>query len=355
MIESEKFANKKILLIDKQTKTRNDRTWCFWEKEKGYFENLVYKTWHDLEFKTGDESIDLDVKPYTYKMIRGIDFYNYCFGKISTQKNITISYGEIEFKADANKVLLDGKALQILNAIVFNSVLTANVNPVYHHLLQHFKGWFVEANNAFNPNRATLMDFSVSQHNGSTFIYVLPLSSSMALVEYTLFSPALLNEKEYDDELKKYVEQNLKIKDYTIAETEFGIIPMTNQPFPFYSKGMYNIGTAGGNTKPSTGYTFRFIQKQSDHIITDIINERNPTPVPSSKKYSFYDNTFLNVLATKKLSGKDVFTLLFKKNKASAIFKFLDNESTLATDISIITSLPTLKFLKAATQEIFKG
>ena len=58
----------------------------------------------------------------------------------------------------------------------------------------------------------------------------------------------------------------LGLDNYTIVEEEFGVIPMTNTNFPFFKDGMYYIGTAGGQTKASTGYTFRFIQKQA-HIL----------------------------------------------------------------------------------------
>ncbi len=97
MIDSGKFSDKKILLIDRQPKNSNDRTWCFWEKEEGYFEGLVFKSWSNLLFIAGKEPLTLDVGSYVYKMIRGIDFYNHCFSKISTQRNITVCYGNIEF------------------------------------------------------------------------------------------------------------------------------------------------------------------------------------------------------------------------------------------------------------------
>ncbi|MEO6638407.1 MAG: lycopene cyclase family protein [Ginsengibacter sp.] len=354
MIESGKFSDKKILVIDRQIKNSNDRTWCFWEKEKGYFDQLVFKTWTDLLFIADSEQIKLDVGSYVYKMIRGIDFYEHCFSKISTQKNITVCYGNIEFSNDQRHIIFNGKLLHTSTGIVFNSIVSSTRDTKYHHLLQHFKGWIIEAGNAFDPGHATLMDFSVDQQNGTTFIYVLPLSPSRALVEYTLFSPSLLTDTDYDNALKIYIENNLKIKNYSISATEFGVIPMTNQLFPFYSNGMYHIGTAGGNTKPSTGYTFRFIQKQSCNILKDLIDGKRPTQKALSKKFNFYDSTFLNVLATNKLPGKQIFTTLFKKNKASEIFLFLDNESTFTTDISIINSLPTGKFLKAGLQEMLR-
>ena len=71
------LRDKKILLIDKSEKTENDRTWCFWEKEAGAFEFLVHHRWQHLNFYMPDFADALDIAPYTYKMIRGIDFYNY--------------------------------------------------------------------------------------------------------------------------------------------------------------------------------------------------------------------------------------------------------------------------------------
>ncbi len=356
MIDSKQFIKKTFLLIDKQPKNTNDRTWCYWEKEQGYFENIVYKTWKNLSFISDDEIIKLDIAPYSYKMVRGIDFYDYCFKKISQQKNISIVYGDVVITEGKNSyVTLEGKPLTTAKALVFNSISTTHVETSYHSLLQHFKGWFIETSaDAFNNEQATLMDFSLSQHNGATFAYVLPFTASKALVEYTLFSSSLLQQDEYDKALRHYIEFNLNLKDYTITETEFGVIPMTNQLFQFYNNGMYNIGTVGGNTKPSTGYTFHFIQHQSEQIVKDILSNGKPLNQGPNKKFCFYDSTFLNVLATGKLPGKTVFTTLFKKNKAYNIFKFLDNESTVAEDISIISSLPTKQFLKAGIQELFK-
>src|SRR3954464_8569039 len=89
LLESGQFTNKKILLIDKDAKNRNDRTWCFWEAGEGLFQPIVKKQWKQLWLQADGLSKKLDLQPYQYKMIRGIDFYNYCLGKISQQRNIT--------------------------------------------------------------------------------------------------------------------------------------------------------------------------------------------------------------------------------------------------------------------------
>ena len=43
-------------------------------------------------------------------------------------------------------------------------------------------------------------------------MYVLPFSYTEALVEYTLFSKDLLEDKEYEDEIKQYLTQKKQEK-----------------------------------------------------------------------------------------------------------------------------------------------
>lgn len=357
MIDSGKFGGKNFLLIDKGPKNKNDRTWCFWEKEAGYYEAIVYKRWKELLFKSGQVSIFLDAFPYEYKMIRGIDFYEYCFSKIRLQPNIHIEYGEISF-GPGEQIKLNNEILPAGDAIVFNSIYLppAKKEKNKFYLLQHFMGWVIETPaDEFNAGRATLMDFSVPQEGGTAFAYVLPLLANKALVEFTLFTEKLLPKERYEAQLREYINKQLNIRDFTVTEREFGIIPMTNSRFTAFENGLFNIGTAGGQTKASTGYTFRFIQKQAVRIVEDLIQNGYPDKkTRSNKRFHFYDSTLLHILSKNKLEGKEVFTRLFKKNKASAIFTFLDNESNVKEELKIISTLPTREFLSAGIREFFK-
>lgn len=353
MVDSGKFANKKILLIDRSEKTKNDRTWCFWEKDNGYFENLVYKQWQNLSFHCPDYSKELDNYPYRYKMIRGIDFYNYCLKKINDQPNINRLYGEVELRLDSDSkliILVDQNPIDIEGAIIFNSIYKGeNIRGNDIHYLQHFKGWIINTHSKkFDAAKAVLMDFRVHQRNGTSFVYVLPLSENRLLVEYTLFSPELLRQDQYDTELKHYVSQILQIDDYNVEEEEFGIIPMTTAKFNFEENGYFNIGTAGGQTKASSGYTFQFIQKQADRILRQMISA---TPIrlaaQNTRRFNYYDHVLLEVLAHSKLNGDQVFGRLFSRNKGARVFKFLDNETSLAEEIKIMSTLQFIPFLKA--------
>jgi lycopene beta-cyclase len=356
LIQSGKFHDKRILLADKGPKTQNDRTWCFWETDTGHFESIVYKRWEKMWFHDIGFSRLLEILPYQYKMIRGIDFYNYCFDSISRQKNIDIVYGAVqEMRTENNRAILvlDGvtkEADYIFNSIVFEK---PELKKNEYYMLQHFKGWIVETSQpAFNPQEATMMDFRMEQQAGTTFVYVMPITETKALVEYTLFTNELLPPKQYDDALKRYLHKYLKIENYKLLDEEFGVIPMTNHRFPSNQDKVIHIGTAGGQTKGSSGYTFKFIQKHSKAIAEQLIKTGNPAVSVFSKRHHFYDSVLLNILNHKKLSARQIFTPIIKKNKPQHLLRFMDNESSLSEDLKIISSLPTWPFLKAAFRQM---
>jgi len=353
MITSGKFNDKKILLLDKAPKTSNDRTWCFWEKKHGFFEEFVYRKWNQLWFHSESFSSQLEAGDYQYKMIRAIDFYKWCFKIIEEQQNIDVLYGDVRFEVTGNKTLLyiNNEFTCTEGATIFNSIpARLPPNGRFLYLLQHFKGWFIETDKAaFDPKKATLMDFRVHQRNGTSFMYVLPLSENRALVEYTLFTKTILQADEYELELKNYVHSLTHGCKYKITEQEFGVIPMTNARFPFFENGIYHIGAAGGQTKPSTGYTFQFIQKQSEQIVECLVTGQDLRYLPPpSPRFHFYDTVLLQLLHEEKLTGREIFSRLFERNKAFQIFKFLDNETNLTEELRLISTMQFWPFLKAA-------
>ena len=357
ILNDKKLKDKKILLLDKNSKTSNDRTWCFWEKGKGFFQSIVYKEWQNLYLYTHELTKELIIDPYTYKLIKGIDFYNHCLENIKRYPNVHFMQADVEDIVSDEKetfVLVDGR--KIYGQYIFNSIIFKRpaLSSNQYWLLQHFTGWFIETTEPiFDAESATLMDFRTGQEKGTAFFYVLPFSATTALVEYTLFSASLLAENEYEEALKHYIEIQLKIKNYTIRQKEFGVIPMTNYSFAGTNNHIINIGTAGGQTKASSGYTFNFIQKHSKDIVKGLSGSGNPTTyIGKTKRFHFYDSILLHILYHQQLKGEEIFGRLFDKNKAATVFKFLDNETSLREEITIINSLPTLPFMKAAMRQM---
>ena len=355
MIQSGKFSDKKILIVDKEEKNKNDRTWCFWETEPGLFEPLVHRRWEKLWFHSEKFSKLLSIEPFQYKLIRGIDFYNYCLELIQKHSNFEIKYGEVkDMLSNLGETSLKVGDEKFFATYIFNSILFERpaLKKGENSFLQHFKGWVIEAgSDLFVPGEATLMDLRVGQDEGVVFVYIMPFSASKALIEYTVFSKDLLSSQEYDDRLKKYINEFTGIKSYNILEEEFGIIPMTDQEFMLSEHHIINIGTAGGQTKASSGFTFKFIQEHSAAIIKKLSGNKYPVVRPA-RKFRYYDSIFLEAMQQKKISGRKIFTHLFKKNKPQLVLRFLGNKSSLAEDLKIISSLPALPFLKAAVKQL---
>lgn len=274
MLRSGQFSHKKILLLDKDHKTKNDRTWCFWEKDEGFFEEIVFRKWNTVSFFSPDFSADMIIAPYTYKMIRGVDFYTYCFTEIEKHPNVEVAYGNVkgwEYEQHAIILKFEDQETRLYDngTHVFSSLYKPEKETRKTlRLLQHFKGWLIETHEpVFDPGRAVMMDFRVHQDHGTTFAYVLPFNEKEALIEYTLFTRQILKQEQYDAELKEYIQTFIGTGTYTVKDEEFGIIPMTNEKLVFNGLDAWQIGMAGGQTKSSSGYTFQFIQKQSELIV----------------------------------------------------------------------------------------
>lgn len=351
MILSEKFNDKTILLIDENPKKTNDRTWCFWD-EKQSFDAIVSKKWDVALFADKYFQRDLELHPYQYKMVRGLDFYNLVFDLISKQENIHFTNQKvIDFEELGNHCIVKTESQNYTCNKIFNSIYNPNLvksQSKYPLMQQHFIGWFIKSKEeVFEKNKATFMDFSVEQKGNTRFMYVLPTSETEALLEYTLFSKDLLTKSAYENEIQDYIKK-LGITEYEIVEKEQGNIPMTSYKFwKHNTKNIINIGSAGGWTKASTGYTFKNTTKKSKALIQFLSNETDFRKFHKTDKFWFYDLLFLDVLYRRNDLGSTVFSSLFRKGNPSLIFKFLDEETTLWEDLQVIWKCPKGLFLRA--------
>jgi lycopene beta-cyclase len=313
---------------------------------------------HLKSFGPNFEKIE-DIAPYTYKMIRGIDFYNFCFNKIKALPNIEIIHAPIQsITTGTNCATVVANGKEFTGTYVFTSILLQEpkLTKKQNYLLQHFKGQVIETTEpVFTPRAATYMDFRVNQQHGTTFGYVLPFTTTKALVEYTLFTENTLTDEQYTEGLNNYIHEFLKIDQYTVIEEEKGIIPMTDYKFKKADGNIIYLGTAGGNTRGSTGYTFNYIQKHTKALVLALKNKQHPASIKNtiSKNAMFYDSVLLSVLASQSVPGQTVFSSILKKRKLTQVLSFLDDDNKFSNDIQIMWTQPKWPFMKAALKKWF--
>ena len=360
MIHDPFFNDKSILMIESSEKNTNDRTWCFWEKGKGEWDDILEKSWDKVSFKSNIYSENLSIAPYSYKMIRSSRLYRTVLDQLRERKNITILNDQVidikQGKLGATVHTLNGtyQTEKVINSIPFDQSYKSQQK--FSLLQQHFLGWFIETKEAcFDDSQPTLMDFTVAQKDHTRFMYILPESPYRALLEYTLFSKTLLTNEEYETEIKNYLAKK-GITNYTITEKEQGVIPMTAYQFwKHNSEHLINIGTAGGWSKASTGYTFMNITKRTRDLTEFLKTEKSFKKFHKTKKFWFYDLLLLDVLSKYNHFGAQIFGLLFKRNSIQQIFKFLDEETNFREDIKIMIGMPPLKFMRALIKRLFRS
>ena len=353
------FASKKIAIVDQDLHKGNDRTWCFWETEPDLYEEVIAHQWPKVLVQGSDMNQMMDIAPYSYKKVESADMYAFAKAQLSQHSNITFIEGkatDLIENTQTVSVTLDTKKITadyILNSIYAPDLLIKQNQKVV--LQQHFIGWFVKTlEPVFKSEVATYMDFAIPQKGNCRFMYVLPTSPNEALLEYTLFSEKLLPKSDYEEAITEYL-KNLGVTDYTIVSKEQGSIPMTTYDFTQHnSKRILHIGTAGGWTKASTGYTFKHTVKKSKVLVEFLKSGKRFTSYTLKNRWTFYDGVLLEVLAKHNERGAEIFTRMFKKGKASHIFRFLDEESSFWDELKVIWSAPKIPFIKAALRVIFR-
>ncbi|SNY95236.1 lycopene cyclase family protein [Flagellimonas pacifica] len=358
LVSDDFFSSSSILIIDLDDKTKNDRTWCFWESGSGKFDHLLHKSWPNIHFAGKELNRSSAIVPYRYKMLRGIDFYDHYVDKIKKQPNVTwVKDRVIMVEENGKKVLVTSQNGFFTGTTVFNSLFNLQkIKKQQKHplLQQHFLGWFIKAEKSvFSPEEATFMDFSIPQQGNTRFMYVLPFSETEALLEYTLFSENLLGKSEYENGIRDYMKQNFGNTAFEITAVEQGTIPMTCYKFHKHnSNRIMHIGVAGGWTKPSTGFTFYNTSKKVSALAEHLKKKKTIPKFSKKNRFWFYDLLLLDILYRDNYLGQSIFESMFKKRKPQLILKFLDEETSLWEDLKIISACPKLPFLKALWNRI---
>lgn len=352
------FKNHKIGLIEPSQKTKNDKTWSFWEVGEGKFDSIVEKEWHTVGFKSRNVSLNLALDNYRYKTIRAIDFYKWAKQQLASTSNFKFITDTVERIEATTRPKVIGENGHYTAKHVFDSRIPKAFYKRHTYTLihQHFKGWVIETPMAcFDPNIYTMMDYRYRYQNSTNFIYVLPFSKTKALIECTFFTPQLVAPHVYEDLFKTYLKTQLKLEEYRVLETEVGNIPMTDFPFwKFHKENITKIGTAGGWVKASTGYAFKHTQKKVSKIIGNIKQNHPPPKGLYSKKFRFYDKIFLKVLHDDNEKGEWIFERFYSKNTVRTMFRFLDEESSFREDVRIMKSLFSWAFIRAFFKILFR-
>lgn len=351
-----------VLVIDQSFAPHNNKTWCYWSKEKPFYPEITYKKWRKSFFSADTFDTFLYMQDFMYYCIRESDFKEFVLRELKKHSNFTLLEEAILDISGSKKkgILVTKNSDTFVGNQIFQSIIqpeSAKLSSLKYPLVQHFLGLEIKSKpGTFDPETFIIMDVDNNFDDGFAFMYVLPYSLDTALIEFTVFSKDVLKKKKYREKITTYISEKygLQENEYEILREEYGEIPMDDRKFvPSLHSHVYNIGTIAGFSKPSTGYTFTRVQKFSQKLAQSLIQAR-PIVIesPSKNRYRYYDILLLHILSTSTIESRNVFKHLFKNNSIDQIFNFLNEDGSILDDLRIMNSVPYTPFFKAIANNL---
>ncbi|MEU4160527.1 lycopene cyclase family protein [Actinoplanes sp. NPDC026670] len=354
-LDRKDLSGVRVAIVDPVHKRGQDRTWAFWGEPGSFLDPLLSASWEAVDVVTSAGRRTLPLRPLRYAMLRSGPLYELAGAAERRLGAIRITAAADRLDDDGSRVTVrDEAGAPLVHA---DWVLDSRPRPPARSgrtaWLQHFRGWWLESDRAlFEPGRAVLMDFRTPQPaRGVSFGYVLPVSERFALVEYTEFSPSVLSGDEYDAALRGYLALlGIEADAVRVREVEDGVIPMTDGVFEARpSPRVVRLGTAGGATRPSTGFTFTAMARQADRIAEQVAAGRPPVPGPAYPgRHRWMDAVQLRALDRGLVDGVAFFGRLFDRNPPERVLRFLDGTTSWREELSVMASSPLLPMMRAA-------
>ncbi|MEI8053894.1 MAG: beta-carotene 15,15'-dioxygenase, Brp/Blh family [Bacteroidota bacterium] len=344
------LKDKKILILDPDTKQNNDKTYCFWSEQNEQLtlecQHLISHQWDEVCFNRNEQE---SLLPKKYFHVAGIDVYKELRRLIDQHHLERIQSSVVELAPIENGVKV------ITDTDIWESSLVFDSRPPKYlplkkddaHLLQSFIGYVIKTDEPnSNLNCVDLMDFNVDQLGTTQFMYILPLGEGKTLVELTRFGLEPITQNEAKPILDVYITH--RFGNHQILHTEIGCIPMSTAAIAVENlPGVIPIGGRAGAVKPSTGYAFKNMFHHAEQLADSLKRNIKPAVITESSRFRYYDRLLLLILSRAPSQGKSIFEALFKKNETKNVLQFLDEKTSLLQDIRIFLTLPIKPFLKA--------
>ena len=347
--------------VDRLTDLTDDRTWCFWDRGDNPVEPALTRTWRSVAVVGPSGRRVLDLAPLRYAMLASADYYALVAGAVDAAGDAlqVVRLPAADEVADGERRALVHTAAGSVGARwVFDSRPSPPARAAVTTLLQHFRGQVVRTDrDAFDPDVHVLMDLTVPQPSrGMAFGYCLPLDRRRALVEYTEFSREVLDDAGYDSALRAYLAMALPTgaRIEAVEHVEQGVIAMSDAA---YSRRvglrLMRIGTAGGATRPSTGYTFTAMQRQARAVVADLRRGRFPIPPrPYPRRHTVMDAALLRGLAAGHVRGPQFFDRLFSRNPTPRVLDFLDGRTRPSSELALMATAPAGAMLRSGAEAL---
>lgn len=348
----------RAIAVDPRTRYDDDRSWCFWGDEPAGLEGLTARAWSDWVYQAeAGAAHPHRVDGVAYRYVRAADYYAHCRARIAASEHVELRLG-----IAAGAVRRDGEALVVsTTAGELRARWVVDTRPRRQRalLFQCFSGVEVDhggrldlAALGIGPDAVGLMTGMRADASGLGFVYVLPLSRSTALVEWTRFAPRPLRAAEVRagrDASLAALGVRLGEPGGRVLREEGGVLPMgrvADDALAPSIPGLVVAGAAGGALRDATGYGFARMQQWADDCAARLARGEAPVghpPEPFVRRQM--DRIFLQALRAHPERSAEYFERMARGVAPERLLRFLTDRARPADLLAIIASLPLLPFL----------
>ncbi|MET4694817.1 lycopene cyclase family protein [Endozoicomonas lisbonensis] len=349
-----------IVMLEASDCFNTHKTWCFWDTGAlpDYLRPLCVRHWNHWQVSTPTEQHIALSQNTPYCCIRAEDFFSFaeaCFSRSDIDVRFNSQATCIEGGLSGNTAFgarVSACGGQIHARYGVDSSIDV-CEPDNSGLFQSFYGaWVLSEKNVFNADVVGLMEEMTVIDGDLQFIYRLPLSSSLSLIEVTRFGITPVNPGQLRRYLDLYLGSQFTEGLWTIQSLEEGILPMQVSERSATRSHWLKAGIAAGHLRASTGYGFLPVQRWSQMAASALRHGKRPSSAsPIVWRYQLMDRLFLSVLRKDMSIAPDLFQNLARRCHADPFARFMTEAASFTDLLRIIYAIPQKKqFLKALFQ-----
>lgn len=339
-------AGRALRVIEPREAYSEDRAWSFWRTAPDPFEDCVRTSWNTWDVTGLGGRVRRSSQTLQYQTVGAQAFYDRAQALLDEASGAELSLGTA---AEEPRKTAQGWQIDTdTGAFTARHVIDARPPKRVPGYGQFFLGREIQTDRpVFDPNVVQLMQFRRARSAGVDFVYILPYANDHALIEVTSFAPGSPGRDVFEAWLAEEID-TLGAHQHNVLREEHGALPMQvgfRDPAP---QGCIRIGLGGGAARPSTGYAYTRIQRQADMVARALATGCDVPHALDGPFSRFMDRVFLQVIQTMPDRGPAMFESLFRNTAPDRLEHFLSGSVHPMDRLSVMTSLPTMPFLRAA-------
>jgi lycopene beta-cyclase len=335
-------SSARLTLIEPRTEYKRDHVWSFWNNAATFLSVPVKKQWQKWQVRYGGKTSLCSSTMYPYCTVFSEDYYDEALANLRDANGVTLHLGEslADIHYSQSNLILKTDRRSLSCRLLFDSRPPLSNAAEFK---QDFFGIQVRTTkSAFDQDCLTLMDFrEETVSKGFHFYYVLPFSTTEALVESVYIGLDNICHDEHRRLVLKYLKNEFGIEHFEEVNTERGCIPMHAMAMKQADPRHYSIGMRGGLLRSSTGYAFAAIHRFSDEMARSLRTSAVPQfPEPLSAKAKLLDMVLLTYLKQHPGDGPLLLSSLFERVAPDVVVRFLADSSSVVDDAAILAAMP---------------